>query len=83
MGGAQGWRVERVFGRAMQVVGAWPTPDSLAERILSELRTAADEADDEPTRSRLRTALAVLGQGAVDTGTNLLAAVIARSIGQA
>ena len=42
---------------------------------------AAADAPDEPTRSKLRAAAAVLGQGALDTGTNVLATVLAKAMG--
>lgn len=79
-GGGANWRAVRVSGRALQLVGAWPTPEGMAERILRELEAAAEAEPDAEKRGKLRAAAAVLGRGAVDTTSNVLAAVIARAM---
>ena len=80
MGGAS-VMVTALSERGMREVGEWPTPESAAERILAGIEAAAADAPDEPTRSKLRAAAAVLGQGALDTGTNVLATVLAKAMG--
>ncbi|WP_088283816.1 hypothetical protein [Kineosporia sp. A_224] len=73
--------VSALTERGMREVGEWPTADTLARRVLDELAAAADEAPDEPTRSRLRTAIEVLSRGTLDTATNVLGVAIAKAMG--
>ncbi|WP_433022360.1 hypothetical protein [Kribbella sp. CA-294648] len=41
-------------GHARRVVGAWPTPDALADRIIAALNDAADNEPDEEKKGKLR-----------------------------
>jgi hypothetical protein len=58
--------VTNVTGHARRTVGAWPTAETLADRILAGLNDAADAAEDEETRDRLRQFAAWLGSAGRD-----------------
>jgi hypothetical protein len=63
-------------GHARRVVGAWPTPDALADRIIAALCNAADNELDEAQKGKLRRAAeAVAGVGR-DILTDVTAQVI-------
>lgn len=53
-----------VTGHARRTVGAWPTADSLSERIVVALNDAADQEQDPEKKSRLRHA-AEVGKGTI------------------
>jgi hypothetical protein len=40
-------------GRAREAVGAWPTPESLAQSIVDALKQAADDEPDETKKGKL------------------------------
>lgn len=61
-------------GHAQRTVGAWPTPDSLSERIIDALNEAAATEQDPETKSRL--------SHAADVGKGTLAGVLARVLTQ-
>ena len=67
--------------RGMRASGEWPTPENLSDRILAAVETAADSVPDPAARSRIKTAVATLGQGVMDTGANVMAAAIAKALG--
>lgn len=49
-------------GHALRVAGAWPSPDTLLERLIAALETAAaDEMRPPEERSKLKQAAAWLG----------------------
>jgi hypothetical protein len=55
--GGAGGRYELIMGvtgHARRAAKAWPSPETLADRLIAELARAADSAEDEQTRSRLR-----------------------------
>jgi hypothetical protein len=75
MGGNGGqWRVREVSGEARRLVGAWPTPDNLADRIVAALQDAADNAPTEEERSRARKLL----DGATGVGKGVLTGVLVK-----
>ncbi|WP_436759348.1 hypothetical protein [Streptosporangium sp. V21-05] len=43
-----------VTGHARRTVGTWPTPETLAKKIIAELHAAAEAEPDEEKRSRLK-----------------------------
>lgn len=59
-------------GEARRRVGAWPTPEGLAARILEDLNDAAERTTDPEKRTRLREAGKALG----NLGQSALAGVI-------
>lgn len=67
-------------GHARRTVGAWPTADALADRIIAALNDAADNEPDEAKEGRLRRgAEAVAGVGK-DVLTDVMAQVITKGI---
>jgi hypothetical protein len=48
-------------GHARRTVGAWPTPDALAERIVAALNEAAEQEPDPETKGRLKRAAQAVG----------------------
>ena len=60
--------VHGLTGEARRRVGAWPTPDNMANRIVEALSEAANQTPDPEQRTRLQeagTALANVGQAAL------------------
>lgn len=67
-------------GHARRVAGAWPTPDNLADRIITALNQAADNEPDEAKKGKLRRAAeAVAGVGR-DVLTDVTAQVITKGM---
>ena len=67
-------------GHARRIVGAWPTPESLAERIVAALNEAAEEEADDEIKGRLKRgaeALSGVGKGVL---TGVLTHVITQGI---
>jgi hypothetical protein len=70
---AGGWTDEKAGGgfvtgvseRARRELGAWPTPESLADELVAALRAAAEDADDPEDADRLRQAAGDLGSSVV------------------
>jgi hypothetical protein len=46
--------VAEVSGQALREVGAWPSPDSTADRLIAALQQIADNTVDPETRTRAR-----------------------------
>jgi hypothetical protein len=46
--------IRNVTGHARRTVGAWPTPEMLADRLIAGMEQAANETDNEEEASRLR-----------------------------
>jgi hypothetical protein len=73
--------VSRPTGHARRKVGTWPTPDSLADRIIEALDAAADQERDPERKSKLRGAvdfLSGVGRGVL---TEVTAKVITTGVG--
>lgn len=62
--------VVRVSGHALQVVGAWPSPEQLVDRLLTALADAAEHAGSEDERGRARRALDALRSAGRDVLVN-------------
>ncbi|OLT35038.1 hypothetical protein BJF84_15970 [Rhodococcus sp. CUA-806] len=76
MGG--GWDVRGVTGKARRAVGAWPTPDTVADALLARLQEIVDDEDAQPeTRDRARAGL----KGLASMGRDVLVSVTASAIG--
>ena len=70
-----------VTDEARQAVGQWPSPESLADRIIRELPDAAEREPDEAQRPRLRAAADALGGFGRDLLVNVIANVATKPIG--
>lgn len=82
-GSGQVFRVERPTGEARRRLGLWPTPESLADRLVQAMALAAEREPDEEKRGKLKTAVSWLGTGGRDVLVDVTAAVINRQIGGA
>ncbi len=74
MGGGGQWRVRGVTGEARRLVGAWPTPDNLADRIVAAMQEVAENAPTEEERGRARKLL----DGATGVGKGVLTEVLVK-----
>jgi hypothetical protein len=70
-----------VTDEARQVVGQWPTPEAVADRIVRALQEAAEREPDERKRSKLRAAAETLGSFGRDLLINVAANVATKPIG--
>jgi hypothetical protein len=68
-------------GYARRTVGAWPTAETLADRLVQALATAADNEPDEEKRSKAKQTALFLGSAGKDLLVNVLATVIAKQSG--
>jgi hypothetical protein len=68
-------------GYARRTVGAWPTAESLADRIVAALNEAAEAEADEGKRRRLRELAAGLGGFGRDLLVEVTSGVIVKSTG--
>ena len=62
--------VHRVTERALRVVGAWPSAEQLADRLLAALAEAAEHGSTEDERGRARRALDALRSAGRDVLVN-------------
>jgi hypothetical protein len=81
LGGLTQVCVDKILGSARRAIGQWPTPESLAERIVEELTTAADAEPDAKNRDKLKQTAVFLGSSGKDLFINILASVIAKGAG--
>jgi hypothetical protein len=65
-------------GHARRSVGAWPTPESLAERLIAALDSAADDEQEPEKKSKLKQASRAIG----GVGRDVLVEVVAKVITQ-
>jgi hypothetical protein len=70
-----------ITDEARQAVGQWPTPESVADRIVAALLEAADQEPDERKRTKLRAAAETLGSFGRDLLINVAANVATKPIG--
>lgn len=80
-GGLKNTMVREVYPSARRAVGQWPTPESLAERILAQLEQAAEDEPDEEKRSRLKDASRTLRSAGRDLLINVIATVLTKGTG--
>ena len=81
LGGLIDVAIMGVTDEARQAVGQWPTPESLADRIVVALLEAADREPDERKRTKLRAAADALGGFSRDLLVNVIANVATKPIG--
>ena len=68
-------------GHARRAVGAWPTPESLADRLVSALDEAAEREPDPERKGWLRKSAAYLGSAGRDLAVEIGATAINRQMG--
>jgi hypothetical protein len=68
-------------GHARRAVGAWPTPESIADRLIGPLDEAADREPDPERKGWLRKAAAYLGNAGRDLAVEIGATAINRQMG--
>ena len=68
--------VHGLTGEARRRVGAWPTPDSMASRLIEALGEAAGQTPDPQERTRLQEA----GRALANVGQAALAGIIANAL---
>jgi hypothetical protein len=81
MGGIMDASIVDVTDDARLAVGQWPSPESVADRIVAELVEAADREPDERKRTKLRAAAETLGSLGRDLLINVAANVATKPIG--
>lgn len=65
-GDPKNWTVMAVYPGTREAVGQWPTPESLADRLVQAMAAAADQEPDEEKRGRLKTAASWFGNAGRD-----------------
>jgi hypothetical protein len=68
-------------GYARRTVGAWPTAETLADRLTQALAKAADDEPDEEKRGWLRKTAAWFGSAGRDVAVDVASSVIAKTTG--
>lgn len=68
-------------GHARRAVGAWPTPESIADRLVSALDEAAEREPDPERKGWLRKTAAYLGSAGRDLAVEIGATAINRQMG--
>ena len=67
-------------GAARRAVGAWPTPENLADRIVAALQDAADQAQDPDEKTRLKKGAEAVGGVGKSVLTGVLTHVITQGM---
>jgi hypothetical protein len=73
--------VTGVTERARRAVGAWPTPESLADQLALAFATAAEEEQDPERKSRLKEMAGWLGGTARAVFVEVAATVLSKHVG--
>jgi len=68
-------------GQARRAVGAWPTPESIADRLVAALDEAAEREPDPELKGWLRKTAASLGNAGRDLAVEIGATAINRQMG--
>lgn len=76
-----GYTLTHVTGTAYRTVGAWPTPAALVDRLIAGIEEAAESAEDEETRGRLKRTAAYLGGGVRDIVVEVAASALEKGTG--
>jgi hypothetical protein len=79
--GGGAFNVRGVTERGLVEVGAWPSPESLVDRLLAALEAQAETADTPEERSRIRSTLSVLTSLGRDVLTNAAGSALGTGIG--
>jgi hypothetical protein len=72
--------VREVSGHARRTVSAWPTPEVLADRIITALNEAANNEPDEAKKGMLRRGAETVGGVGKDVLTGVLTQVITQGM---
>lgn len=75
--------VDQPTGEARRRLGLWPTPESLADRLVIALAQAAEREPNEERRGLLKRTAEWLGSAGRDVAVDVTAAVISRQVGGA
>jgi hypothetical protein len=75
------WAVRQVSAEARRVVGQWPTPESLVDRLAKAFGNAANDEPNEERKGRLRQVAAFLTDTGREVATEVVSKVILRSSG--
>ncbi|GAA1602504.1 hypothetical protein GCM10009789_65750 [Kribbella sancticallisti] len=75
-GGPGHWFVQDVTPEARRIVGQWPSPDGLVDRLITALNVAADKEADSERRSKLRTVAGLIAGTAREIFVDVAAATI-------
>jgi hypothetical protein len=73
--------VGKATAQARQAAGLWPTPESLADRLVAALAQAAERETNEERRGWLKRTAEWLGSAGRDVAVDVTAAVISRQVG--
>lgn len=68
-------------GHARRAVGAWPTAETIADRLVHALDEAAEREPDDERKGFLRKAAAYLGNAGRDLAVDIGATAINRQMG--
>lgn len=68
-------------GHARRAVGAWPTAESLADRIVQGIEQAAEQVEDEEKRGWLKKTANYLGTAGRDVAVDIAATAVNRQMG--
>ena len=79
-GGPMNVAIVGITDEAREKVGQWPTPESVADRIVAALLEAAEQEPDERKRTKLRAAAETLGSFGRDLLVNVAANVATKPI---
>lgn len=74
-------RVGAPTGHARRAVGAWPTAETIADRLVGALDEAAEREPDEERKGFLRKAAGYLGNAGRDLAVEIGATAINRQMG--
>lgn len=74
------YSVEQPTGQARRRVGAWPTPESLADQLVAALGVAAAAEPDAAKRSRLQSVVEFLGGVGRDVVVSVASGILTRSM---
>ena len=72
--------VKSVTAQARRIVGQWPTPEALVDRLVAALDKAAEQEPNDERRSKLRTVSAALGGAVRDVAVEVAATVVSRGV---
>ncbi|RKN48232.1 hypothetical protein [Micromonospora endolithica] len=68
-------------GHARRTVGTWPTPETLADRLVQAMQQAADQEPDEEKRGWLRKTADWLGSAGRDIAVDVAGTALAKTVG--
>jgi hypothetical protein len=80
MGGGGHWTITRVHSSGRFAIGQWPSPDTVADRLIEALNQAADRVPDGDERGFLKRTASWLGGAGRDVLVEVAAAVVSRSV---